>query len=164
MQFTSKLVATLYAMLVVRHKKITAFYPPTIQQVKRSNRTRVTQLRLFVSEHPKDRNKCVQPITHAYNTQGHKSTNTTSSSLVFSWHPPGPTIVSQPGSLATEGCVETDLRRLRLKCQQKIAVLQAKANSHMWGRGAQYEQHHDRTVHSKPKSVPLNWMFVNKLS
>lgn len=81
---------------------------------------------------------------------------------VLWWQPPEPTIVLQPGRSATDSYVESDLLSPRPILQRKFAALQAKANTHMQGKGAQFKHQHNKKVLFeafvlKPK------VFVDKL-
>lgn len=79
----------------------------------------------------------MQPLTYAYETQMHRSTNMTPISLVLSRHQSGPTTVPQPSSKIIYSYDETDPRWLHFSFQRKIATLHAEADTHMWGRGPQ---------------------------
>lgn len=75
-QFVSKFFATICGFLDVRHLTTTAYHPQTNGQVERFNKTIVTRLRHYLADHQRSWDICVQPLTHAYNTQVPRSTNT----------------------------------------------------------------------------------------
>lgn len=64
-QIVRKLFATVCGSLVVKHVTTTAYHPQTNCQAKRFNRTIVTRLRLYVTDHQRDCNLYTQPLTYA---------------------------------------------------------------------------------------------------
>lgn len=108
-QFTIKLFATLYAILVLRHLKTTAYDPWTSGLVEGYNPTIVTRRLYYDSENQKKGDRYVQPLSYVYNTQKHKSTNTLPFSLVLQRLVPGPIKVAKPSGIASKGYVGTVL-------------------------------------------------------
>ena len=71
----------------MRHYLTTAYHPQSNGPTKRFNRTLVQRLRPYVEEHQRDWDDYVQPLTFAYNTQVHRSTETTRFDLVLTRPP-----------------------------------------------------------------------------
>ena len=88
-QFTAKFFESVSGMLGIRYVLTTAYPPQTYGQAERFNRTLVARLRQYVSEHQRDWDDYVQPLTYAYNMQVHRSTGTTPFDLTLTRHPPG---------------------------------------------------------------------------
>lgn len=83
-QFTSKLLAALCKIRVVKNLTTTACYPQTNEHIARYNRTISTTLRYNVAKNQKDWDTYVQPFIYAYSAEVQKLTNTTPYSLMLS--------------------------------------------------------------------------------
>lgn len=92
-QFTCKLFARLCIMLGVNDQTTTAYHPQTNGQEEQYIRAIVTRLGHYFAESQKHSFKNLQPLSFAYNTKVHKSTNSIPFSPVLSRHPPEPTTV-----------------------------------------------------------------------
>ena len=88
-QFTAKFFEAVCGLLGILHVLTTAYHPQKNGQAETFNRTLATRLRHYVSEHQRDWDDYVQPLTYAYNMQVHKSTGTTPFDLILTRHPPG---------------------------------------------------------------------------
>ena len=87
-QFAAKFFDAIYALLGVRHYLTTSYHPQSNgQQTERFNLTLMKRLQYYVEEHQRDWDDYVQPLTFAYNTQIHRSTEATLFDLVLTHHP-----------------------------------------------------------------------------
>ena len=89
-QFVARTFEFLTVMLGVVHVRTTAYHPQTNGQAERYNRTLVTRLVHYVSEHQNDWDQYVQPLTYAYNSQVHRTTGFTPFELVLNKAPKTP--------------------------------------------------------------------------
>lgn len=67
----------------------------------RDNKTIFTRLRLYTADHQQDWYALVEPLTYAYNTPVHHSTNTSPYLPVLRHPPPKPSLLTA----AVEDCV-----------------------------------------------------------
>ena len=107
-QFAAKFFDAVCALLGLRHYLTTAYHPQSNGQTERFNRTLVQRLRHYVEGHQRDWDDYVQPLTFAYNTQVHGSTETTPFDLVLTRPPSG---LILPGTVPQDaGTHREDLR------------------------------------------------------
>ena len=92
----------------MRHYLTTAYHPQTNGQTERFNRTLVQRLRNYVEEHQRDWDEYIQPLTFAYNTQVHQSTETTPFDLVPTRPPSG---LALPGTVLQDAVSNTEDRQ-----------------------------------------------------
>ncbi|CDF40922.1 unnamed protein product [Chondrus crispus] len=104
-QFAAKFFDAVCALLGVRHYLTTAYHPQTNGQTERFNRTLVQRLRHYVAEHQRDWDEYIQPLTFAYNTQVHRSTETTPFDLVLTRPPSG---LALPGTVPQDAVSNTE--------------------------------------------------------
>lgn len=101
--FVSKFVATACAQLEDKHLTTTVYHPQTNGRAKQFNKNVITFLRRYVAELQKDWNTLFQPLTYAYSTRVHCSTNQTSFRLGLSRHLPGLALLKSDDALPTDG-------------------------------------------------------------
>ena len=106
------------ALLGVRHYLTTAYHLQPNGQTERFNRTLVQRLRHYAEEHQRDWDDYVQPLTFAYNTQVHRSTETTPFDLVLT---PPPSGLILPGTVPQD--TGTHQEDSRTPLQYKRATL-----------------------------------------
>ena len=82
-QFTSKFFQQVCQILGIKKLFTTAYHPQTNGQVERFNRTLLSGLRHFCSEHGRDWDQFSDAITYAYNTTVHRATNMSPMQFVF---------------------------------------------------------------------------------
>lgn len=88
-QFFTTFLEPFCAILETGYLVTTAYYTQTNEKVERFNKTILPRLRYYVAEHQQDWDIYVQSLTYAYSSQGHRSTNLPSFSLVLSQQPLG---------------------------------------------------------------------------
>lgn len=115
-QLTSKSFATLCTHLGTKQLTTTAYHPQTNGQVERYNKTIVTRLRHYVAKNQRDWDIFVQPLTYAYRSQVHRSTNTTPFSLVLSGQPLGPASFENNSAFSSDTYYPTEPQALRAHC------------------------------------------------
>ena len=122
-QFTAKFFAPVGRLLGIRYVLTTAYQPQTNGQAERFNCTLATRLRLYVSEHQREWDDYVQPLTYAYNMQVHWSTGTTLFDPILTRHPPVISVQAPSTSIPSSSGIEpttTQMRRLTLQRVRQI--------------------------------------------
>lgn len=100
----------------------------------------------------------VQPLTYAYNTQVHRSTNVIPFSLVLSRQPPGPESTEYPTCLPTYFMTYIPVDKLRLRLHSRLSVMKAKIEANLTKSQRRYMKYFDRAVKFIPSIEP--WMEV----
>ena len=163
-QFAAKFFdAVACALLGVRHYLTTAYHPQTNGQTERFNRTLVARLRHYVEEHQRDWDDYVQPLTFAYNTQVHRSTETTPFDLVLTRAPSGLVL---PGTVPQDA--GTHREDPRTPVQYKRATLRKLRTALECARGKlttaqeRYKASFDRKVRYRPVIVVGDYVYVDR--
>lgn len=100
-QFVRKCFETLCSHLDTMHLTTTASHLQISGQVERYNKTTISRLEHYVASRQRDWDSMVHPLNHAYNSQVHRSTNTTPFNLVIFRRPPEPATFDAPSALPT---------------------------------------------------------------
>lgn len=116
-------------MLGIKKLTATAYHPQTDEQPESYNRTTVTRPQYNAAKNQRDWNEFVQPLTHLYNTQVHKSNGTSRFSMVQTRHQSGPTTVSRPRTLTSSTYVESRRRDISMMLQPRIAALRSQVDT-----------------------------------
>ena len=160
-QFAAKFFEAVCIINGIKHVFTTAYHPQTNGQVERFNKTLAARLRHYVSEHQKDWDEFVQPLTYAYNMQVHRSTGTTPFDLVLSRNPKGiltESVGNLPEGTANVGSPaavkRNTLNRLR------YALSRAKVN--LTKAQQRYKNDFDKRVRTLLRVEPGQMVFVNK--
>lgn len=134
-QFVSKLSPSVCSYLGVEHLITAVYRPLTDGQTERFKQTTVTWLRLYVLEHQRGCDFYVQAFTHTFNTQVHRSTNTSPGSRVLSQQLPGQSLLesmtNKPWSLTeaqSTQVMRTLLHRKSWIYELKLTLICAKTN------------------------------------
>ena len=101
-QFTSRFFQHVCRILGVENLFTTTYHPQTNGQVERYNRTLLSAIRTYVSDHPKDWDLFTDVITYSYNTQVHRVTSCTPFELVLSRPPSSLVLAPEPGGTIGE--------------------------------------------------------------
>ena len=87
-QMTSKFLLEVFRTIGMKVKFTTTYRPQTNGQAERFNRTILSALRRYTSDHPRDWDMYTDALTYSYNTQVHSSTNHAPLELILSRPPP----------------------------------------------------------------------------
>ncbi|CDF38306.1 unnamed protein product [Chondrus crispus] len=162
-QFAAKFFDAVCALLGVRPYLTTAYHPQTNGQTERFNRTLVQRLRHYVEEHQRDWDDYVQPLTFAYNTQVHRSTETTPFDLVLTRPPTG---LILPGTVPQDA--GTHMEDPRTPVQYKRATLRKlrdaldRARTKLTASQKQYKDNLDRKVRFRPVVRAGDFVYVDR--
>lgn len=110
-QFTARFLLETHRLLGIEELFPTAYHPETNGQTERYNRTLLSALRKFCSDHPTNWDLYLDVVTYAYNTQVHESTGKIPFQLVLSRLPPSLFVEPLPASRGTH--LETHAQWLR---------------------------------------------------
>ena len=86
-QFVAKFSEAVCLLLGLKHVTTTAYHPQGNGQTERYEQTLATRLRIFIDRDNKSWDRLIQPVTYAYNSQVHRTTNETPFSLVLTRPP-----------------------------------------------------------------------------
>ena len=162
-QFAAKFFDAVCALLGVRHYLTTAYHPQSNGQTERFNRTLVQRLRHYVEEHQRDWDDYVQPLTFAYNTQVHRSTETTPFDLVLTRAPSG---LILPGTVPQDA--GTHREDPRTPVQYKRATLRKlrdaldRARTKLTASQKRYKDDFDKKVRFRPIVGAGDFVYVDR--
>lgn len=176
-QFTSKLFEYVSVVLGIDHLRTTAYHPETNGQSERYNRTLVTRLSHYVSEHQNDWDEYVQPLTYSYNNHVHRTTGFVPFSLALLYSPPSPleAYVNESPELGAVPARPTDSKdgastakesralRLRVRTMADRArgrIEDARRNLHR--AQERYKEHADRRVRFTVNVRKGDYVFLNR--
>ncbi|CDF32918.1 unnamed protein product [Chondrus crispus] len=151
-QFAAKFFDAVCALLGVRHYLTTAYHPQSNGQTERFNRTLVQRLRHYVEEHQRDWDDYLQPLTFAYNTQVHRSTETTPFDLVLTRPPSGLILPEDPRTPVQYK--RATLRKLRDALDRARTKLSASQK--------RYKDDFDKKVRFRPVVVAGDFVYVDR--
>ena len=141
----------------------TTYHPQSNGQTERFNRTLVQRLRHYLEEHQRDWDDYVQPLTFAYNTQVHRSTETTPFDLLLTRPPSGPIL---PGTVPQDaGTHREDPRTL---VQYKSATLRKlrdaldRAQTKLTASQKRYKDDFDKKVRFRPVVGAGDFVYVDR--
>ena len=156
-QFTSKLLQYLCKMLKVKNAFTTAYHPQTNGQAERFNRTLLTGLRAFVSDHPKSCYEHSGLITYAYDTQVHSSSGIAPFELVLS-EPPQGSVLRKELSEETLKCPRSYKEQFR-EAIKRLAEVSAWNISRAQAR---YKRNFNKRVKPLNQAVTGNWVYITR--
>lgn len=157
----NSLVPSADRYLGLNHFKTTAYHPQTNSQAEQYNRTIVTRLWHYISDHQKNWDPFFQPLTCTYNMQVHRSTVTFPYGLFISCHPPGPLLLNST-TISTKGNVsETSPQAVGNLLWQPIHALYSIKTSHMIKSKSRYKSGYDIRVREMPRNVPGSYVFIH---
>ena len=169
-QFVAKIFDHLVTMLGVSHLRTTAYHPQTNGQAERYNRTLVTRLIHYVSEHQNDWDQFVQPLTYAYNTQVHRTTGFAPFELTLARAPKAPLAaytdvpadLLKPKRRLTDDTddvpnVKEQARRLR----DRVRVMVDKARRTSSVAQERYKRNTDRKLRFQVTVRPGSFVYLN---
>ena len=157
-QFVAKLFEAVCLMLGLKHVTTTAYHPQTNGQTERYNQTLAIRLRIFTDQHNKDWDRLIQPLTYAYNSQVHRTTNETPFSLVLTRQPPD--IIVEEGS-PLPSVEPMSAEETKLKVLERTKALVTKATERTTTQQQRYKTYHDRRVRSKLTLTVGDEVFVD---
>ena len=161
-QFTAKFFESVCGLLGIRHVLTTAYHPQTNGQAERFNRTLGIRLRHYVTEHQRDWDEFVQPLTYAYNMQVHRSTGTTPFDLVLTRHPPGISVSMPTSAVPPDRHTEPTTAQMKRITMRRLRQVLARASEKMTQAQAQYKRHFDKTVSALPEFRPGEEIFLDR--
>ena len=161
-QFTAKFFESVCGLLGIRHVLTTAYHPQTNGQAERFNRTLGTRLRHYVTEHQRDWDEFVQPLTYAYNMQVHRSTGTTPFDLVLTRHPPGIAVSIPTSAVPPDRHVEPTTAQMKRITMRRLREVLARASEKLTHAQAQYKRQFDKTVSEPPTFLPGEEVFLDR--
>lgn len=118
---------------------MTAYHPQTNEHVERCNRTIPIRLRHCIAGHQQNWDFFVQPLTYAYNTELHRSTNTSMYRLVLIPLPTGPLLLRADSDRLLLSKLETSPQQMRALLQARILPRQNKTDAHLWKSQARFK-------------------------
>jgi len=157
-QFVAKFFEAVCLTLGLKHVTTTAYHPQTNGQTERYNQTLATRLRIFTGRHTTDWDRLIQPLTYAYNSQVHRTTNETPFSLVLT-RPPPDIITREDFPRPDENDMNPEEARLKVMKRKQTLVEKAAARSK--DQQAKYKHYHDRKVRSPIHVKVGDDVFVN---
>ena len=150
-QFAAKFFDAVCALLGVRHYLTTAYHPQSNGRTERFNRTLTQRLRNYVEEHQRVWDDYVQPLTFAYDTQVHRSTETTPFDLVLTRPPSGfilpSTVPQDAGTHREDRRTPVQYRRATLR---KLINALARARTKLTASQKRYKDDFDKKVRFRP--------------
>ncbi|CDF32213.1 unnamed protein product [Chondrus crispus] len=161
-QFTAKFFEAVCGLLGIRHVLTTAYHPQTNGQAERFNRTLATRLRHYVSEHQRDWDDYVQPLTYAYNMQVHKSTGTTPFDLVLTRHPPGISVQAPSSAIPSPNGSEPTSAQMKRITLQRVRKILSRAGTKLTHAQAQYKRNFDKAVRTLPSFEVGQEVFLDR--
>ena len=156
-QFTSKLFLHVCSELKIRNAFTTTYHPQTNGQAERFNRTILTGLRAFVSEHPRSWPQYAELLAYAYNTQSHPSLGVAPFQLVLS-NPP------QPLTMRREETHEDapDPRKQVEQFQAAVRKLAQTASKKLTLAQTRYKRNFDARVRPLIQANTGDWVYVSR--
>ena len=149
-QFASKFFLDVCRMVGAKNFFTTTYHPQTNGQVERYNSTIVQALRHFVSDHPREWDLYAGPLTYAYNSQPHSSTQVAPFELVLS-NPPGP-----PGMAPDPLDAEIPPAQFRLDWQQWLSHLLKSSDEALKKAQQRYKRSFDNRVRPLAQALRPN--------
>lgn len=137
MQFVREIFTAVCTPLGVRHVATTLYHPHKNDQAEQFAKIILIFIWLYEALLQKNQQIFGQPLTNAYNTQFHCSTQQTHFSLVLSRHPPGHTLLEAHSTLSTDSYAEISTQVLQSRLDAGICTLQKKIDKNM-----AYDQQH----------------------
>lgn len=160
-QFVGKLFATVCTLLRVTHLTTMVYHPQTNGQAKLFNKTMLSRHSHYISEHRKNCDTLVLPLTYAYNTQVHRSTKQTRFSIVPSRQSPGPILIESGRAHATDGYVGMSPQLLRTRSKACILTSRAIADVGMASTQQRYKLDYDHQVRRTTTFQLGGWVFID---
>lgn len=109
LKFVSKFFRTLCDFVRVQGILTTAFHPQANGLTERYNKTIVTSIRPYMSEHQNDWDVHLSPLTYAYNNHVHRSTNCRPFELTPTRCPPDASLLQPPSLMDEDSLTKTAL-------------------------------------------------------
>ena len=159
-QFVAEFWKTTLAILGINHKTTTSYHPQTNGQAERYNKTIVSRLRHYVSEHQDNWDKFVQTLTYAYNSQVHRSTGTSPFSLTITRIPPCPIIDAISTSSPSDMNTTPSSRTMRIRILDKLKSITSKSDVNSAKAHMLYKKYADRTIKHLPVFKPGDYVFL----
>ena len=162
-QFAAKFFDAVCALLGVQHYLTTAYHSQPNRQTERFDRTLVQRLRHYVEELQRNWHDYVQPLTFAYNTQVHRSRETTPFDLVLTRPPSG---LILPGTVLQD--VGTHREEPRTPVQYKRATLRKlrdaldRARTKLTASQKRYKNDFDKKVRFRPVVGAGDFVYVDR--
>ena len=156
-QFTSKFFQSICSILGARNLFTAAYHPQTNGQVERFNRTILSGLRHFCSDHGRDWDKFVHAVTFGYNSTVHRVTGSTPFELVLAKSP-------SPLNLSASETIPHGTTRLEKdRFRERLKALMASATKQMSTAQARYKRNFDRRVNPLAEEIKVNdLVFVKR--
>ena len=162
-QFAAKFFDAVCALLGVRHYLTTAYHHQSNWQTERFNPTLVQRLQHYVEEHQHDWDDYVQPLTFAYNTRVHRSTETTPFDLVLTRPPSGlilpGTILQDAGTHREEPRTPVQYKRATLR---KLRDALDRARTKLTASQERYKEYFDKKVRFVPVVGAGDFVYVDR--
>ena len=157
-QFVGKVFTTIRTMLSLKHDKTLAYHPQTNGQTERYNQTLVHRLRVFVSEHQRDWDTLIQPLTYAYNAQVHRTTGQKPFSLALTRTPGNPALYVDNDCPDTAPTTAEEQKTNVFERTRQLIKLAAERTE---AQQARYKNNFDRRVRTSMKVNPGEEVFID---
>lgn len=150
-------MAEFHRTLGIKPKMTTAYHPQTNGQTERYNRTIVSALRKFCSDHPRDWDLFTDALTFGYNSHVHTSTGLTPFELV----------VSRPIAITgiehlSQGMQLTH-KESRVEWMKKLGAAVRLARTEMEKAQARFKRNHDIRLRKRKKSLEAgNYVWIRR--
>ena len=158
-----KFFGAVCTLLGVRHYLTTAYHPQSNGQTERFNRMLVQRLRNYVEEHQRDWDDYVQPLTFAYNTQVHRSTETTPFDLVLTRPPSGlmlsGTVPQDAGTHREDPWTPVQYKRATLR---KVRDALDRAQTKLIASQKRYKDDFNKKVRFRPVVGAGDFVYVDR--
>lgn len=148
--------------LCTKQSTKTAYHLLTNGQVKRNNKTILTRLRHHVADHQRDWDLFVQPLSYVYNTQLHRSTNTTEFSLVLSPNPAGPAPFVKDSALSSDTYCPIEPQALQAQLLARIKALHAQVNIRLASAQSRCKWDLDKNIKRTSAFAPKRLVFIKQ--
>ena len=162
-QFAAKFFDAVCALLGVWNYLTTAYHPQSNGQTERFNRTPLQRLRHYVEEPQRDWDDYGQPLTFAYNTQVHRSTETTPFDLVLTRPPSGliiPVTVPQDAGIHRED--PRTLVQYKRASLRKLRDALNRAQTKLTASQKRYKEDFDKKVRFRPVVGAGDFVYVDR--
>ena len=136
----------------------TSCHPQTNGQTERYDQTLATRLRIYTDRNNSDWDKMIQPLTYAYNSQVHRTTNQTPFSLVLT-RPPPDIILQEENSFPEPDDMTPE--EARLKFMKRTQTLIDSAADRSAKNQAKAKAYHDKRVRRRPQLQVGDHVFVD---
>ena len=148
-QFTARFFQNICRILGIQNVFTTTYHPQANGQVGRFNRTLTSELLKYVGETPKGWDLFSDAVTFTYNTQVHRTTNTTPFELVLAR-------TRRSLALQTQPKVEefSSLRAYYLKWQSWLESLMRSADKSLRKEQAWYKRNFDSRLRKPKYDIP----------